>query len=42
VYLTPSFVYETFFAWNEGSNHVVLEKTKWIVDQYLGLPKDIE
>jgi hypothetical protein len=42
VYLTPSFVYETFFAWNDGSNQVVLEKTKWIVDQYLGLPKDTE
>ncbi len=41
VYLTPSFVYETVFAWNDASNQVVLEKTKWIVDQYLGLPKDI-
>jgi hypothetical protein len=41
VYLAPSFVYETVFAWNDASNQVVLEKTKWIVDQYLGLPKDI-
>jgi hypothetical protein len=40
VYLTPSFVYETFFAWNDESNQVTLEKTKWIVDQYLGLPKN--
>jgi hypothetical protein len=41
-YLVPSFAYEVYFAWTDESHQVVLEKTKWIVDQYLGLPKAIE
>jgi len=38
-FLLPSFAYETFFAWNAPPHADTLEKTKWIVDQYLGFPK---
>lgn len=40
-FLIPSFGYEVFFAWNAAPHADTLEKTKWIVDQYLGFPKDI-
>jgi len=37
IYFLPSFWYEIFFAWTDASHNGVLEKTKWIVDQYLGV-----
>jgi len=37
IYFLPSFWYEIFFAWMDASHAGVLEKTKWIVDQYLGV-----
>jgi len=36
VFFLPSFYYEAYFAWNDASHSAILEKTKWIVDQYLG------